>query len=131
VRILSLFFFYREEEKSYSSIDRKYTVKQDLVSSTVNQANHNRTTTPANQWAESDSQSINFQPQLLTRKRLRWHHFYPRARYRIGSCVSSFNKARKILMYSTWSKTNSVFDAKDIVVTSKWCIRRYDDFSLL
>jgi len=54
VRILSLFFFfYREEEKSYSSIDRKYTVKQDLASSTVNQAN--RTTTPASQWAESDS----------------------------------------------------------------------------
>ncbi|XP_018306100.1 LOW QUALITY PROTEIN: transcriptional adapter 2B [Mycetomoellerius zeteki] len=45
----------REEEKNYASIDRKYTVKQDLVNSTVSQANHNRTTTPANQWAESDS----------------------------------------------------------------------------
>jgi len=47
--------FYREEEKNYASIDRKYTVKQDLVNSTVSQANHNRTTTPANQWAELDS----------------------------------------------------------------------------
>ncbi|XP_024880199.1 transcriptional adapter 2B isoform X1 [Temnothorax curvispinosus] len=45
----------REEEKSYSSIDRKYIVKQDLASPTVSQTSHNRTTTPANQWAESDS----------------------------------------------------------------------------
>ncbi|EZA47770.1 transcriptional adapter 2B isoform X2 [Ooceraea biroi] len=46
----------REEEKSYSSIDRKYTIKQDLPSiSTINQASHNRTTTPANQSVEPDS----------------------------------------------------------------------------
>ncbi|XP_071630485.1 transcriptional adapter 2B isoform X1 [Temnothorax longispinosus] len=45
----------REEEKSYSSIDRKYIVKQDLASPTVSQTSHNRTTTPANQWVESDS----------------------------------------------------------------------------
>lgn len=51
-----LFYFYREEEKNYSSIDRKYTVKQDLPNnSTVNQTSHNRTTTPANQWVEPDS----------------------------------------------------------------------------
>nr|XP_012231513.1 PREDICTED: transcriptional adapter 2B isoform X1 [Linepithema humile]XP_012231514.1 PREDICTED: transcriptional adapter 2B isoform X1 [Linepithema humile] len=46
----------REEEKSYSSIDRKYTAKQELPSnSTVNQTSHNRTTTPASQSAEPDS----------------------------------------------------------------------------
>lgn len=55
MRIFFSFFFYREEEKSYSSIDRKYTVKQDLASSTVSQTSHNRTTTPASQWVESDS----------------------------------------------------------------------------
>lgn len=48
-------FSYREEEKSYASTDRKYTAKQDLPGSTINQTSHNRTTTPANQWAESDS----------------------------------------------------------------------------
>ncbi|XP_029676462.1 transcriptional adapter 2B isoform X1 [Formica exsecta] len=46
----------REEEKSCPFIDRKYTIKQDLPSnSTINQTYHNRTTIPANQWAESDS----------------------------------------------------------------------------
>lgn len=50
------FCFYREEEKSYSFIDRKYTVKQDLPSnSTINQTSHNRTMIPTNQWVESDS----------------------------------------------------------------------------
>lgn len=50
------FFAYREEEKSYSSIDRKYTIKQDLPSNfTVSQTNHNRTTTLASQWVEPDS----------------------------------------------------------------------------
>lgn len=46
----------REEEKSYSSIDRKYTVK-DLPSSSssASQTNPNRTTTPANPWAEPDN----------------------------------------------------------------------------
>ncbi|XP_076637946.1 transcriptional adapter 2B isoform X3 [Colletes latitarsis] len=45
-----------EEEKSYSSIDRKYTAK-DLPSSSssISQTNLNRTTTPANQWAEPDN----------------------------------------------------------------------------
>ncbi|XP_020282647.1 transcriptional adapter 2B isoform X1 [Pseudomyrmex gracilis] len=52
----------REEEKSYSSIDRKYTIKQDLPSNfTVSQTNHNRTTTPASQWVEPDS-NPNAQP---------------------------------------------------------------------
>lgn len=45
-------FSYREEEKNYSSSDRKCTVKQDLPGSTVS---HNRTMIPANQWAEPDS----------------------------------------------------------------------------
>lgn len=49
----SFFLLYREEEKNYSSIDRKYTVKQDLP--TISQTSHNRTTTPANQWVELDS----------------------------------------------------------------------------
>ncbi|XP_017793778.1 PREDICTED: transcriptional adapter 2B [Habropoda laboriosa] len=46
----------REEEKSYSSIDRKFIVK-DLPSSSfsISQVNPNRTTTPANQWAEPDN----------------------------------------------------------------------------
>ncbi|XP_011153545.1 transcriptional adapter 2B [Harpegnathos saltator] len=46
----------REEEKSYSSIDRKYTVKQELPSnSAVNPTSHNRTTTPVTQLADTDS----------------------------------------------------------------------------
>ncbi|KAF3422385.1 hypothetical protein E2986_07872 [Frieseomelitta varia] len=46
----------KEEEKNYSSIDRKYTVR-DLPSSSfsINQINLNRTMTPANQWVESDN----------------------------------------------------------------------------
>ncbi|XP_026668311.1 transcriptional adapter 2B isoform X1 [Ceratina calcarata] len=46
----------REEEKSYSSTDRKYTVKDFPSSSfSISQTNPNRTTTPANQWAEPDN----------------------------------------------------------------------------
>ncbi|XP_076749471.1 transcriptional adapter 2B isoform X4 [Xylocopa sonorina] len=47
----------REEEKSYSSIDRKYTAKDSPSSSSfsISQTNHSRTTTPANQWAEPDN----------------------------------------------------------------------------
>ncbi|KAK9310035.1 hypothetical protein QLX08_000510 [Tetragonisca angustula] len=46
----------REEEKNYSSIDRKYTVR-DLPSSSfsISQINLNRTMTPANQWVEPDN----------------------------------------------------------------------------
>ncbi|XP_076233973.1 transcriptional adapter 2B isoform X1 [Calliopsis andreniformis] len=46
----------REEEKGYSSIDRKYTTK-DLPSSSslASQTNPNRTTTPTSQWAEPDN----------------------------------------------------------------------------
>ncbi|XP_047357636.1 transcriptional adapter 2B isoform X12 [Vespa velutina] len=47
----------REEEKNYSSTDRKSTVKLDTASSssTINQINPNRTMIPANQWVEQDS----------------------------------------------------------------------------
>lgn len=46
----------REEEKNYSSTDRKYIAK-DLPSSSfsINQINPNRMTTPANQWVEPDN----------------------------------------------------------------------------
>ncbi|XP_012153656.1 transcriptional adapter 2B isoform X2 [Megachile rotundata] len=54
VNILSIFC--REEEKNYSSIDRKYTSKElPSSSSSINQVNLNRMTTPANQWAELDN----------------------------------------------------------------------------
>lgn len=48
----------RDEEKSCSSTDRRYTARQDVASSStsVSQASHSRTTTtPANQWVEPDS----------------------------------------------------------------------------
>ncbi|XP_014608486.1 PREDICTED: transcriptional adapter 2B isoform X9 [Polistes canadensis] len=47
----------REEEKNYSSTDRKSTIKVDTASSssTMNQINPNRMMIPTNQWAEQDS----------------------------------------------------------------------------
>ncbi|XP_047357632.1 transcriptional adapter 2B isoform X9 [Vespa velutina] len=53
----SPFLHSREEEKNYSSTDRKSTVKLDTASSssTINQINPNRTMIPANQWVEQDS----------------------------------------------------------------------------
>ncbi|XP_043496011.1 transcriptional adapter 2B isoform X8 [Polistes fuscatus] len=47
----------REEEKNYSSTDRKSTIKVDTASSssTTNQINPNRMMIPTSQWAEQDS----------------------------------------------------------------------------
>ncbi|XP_015586283.1 transcriptional adapter 2B isoform X2 [Cephus cinctus] len=49
----------RDEEKSYSFTERRSSVRGDSgsSSSTVSQISHNRTMTPANPWAEPDSNS--------------------------------------------------------------------------
>ena len=49
------FFRYREEEKSFSSTDRKSIARESA--STSSSINHNRTMTPANPWVEQDSNS--------------------------------------------------------------------------